>query len=386
MFASLDAACAALEPLAREFDATTLTPGDAARTLEQLGTIRRLVDGMVAKTAKRISDTSAHMFTGDRNAASFVAKNLGITSGEARDAIDTATMLEELPATDAAVRAGELSAKQAHMIAAASNANPSAERELLDAAQHGLAPLRDACIAARAAVENPDTRRARHHHERSFRHWLDADGMIAGRFRLAPEIGAQVVKQIDAETQRIFRSHKRGEHEPLDAYAADSFAAAVLGEHTEKKADPNATVHVFVDHDALTRGNALPGETCEIAGVGPVNVAWVRELLGSAFVTAIVKNGKDITTVAHLGRHIPAEVLTALIASGRECDIKGCNHRGYLERDHVREFAKGGPTALWNLIWLCYVHHRLKSTGWILGPPDTETGKRELAPPAEQVA
>jgi hypothetical protein len=38
------------------------------------------------------------------------------------------------------------------------------------------------------------------------------------------------------------------------------------------------------------------------------------------------------------------------------------------------------------LIWLCYVHHRLKSTGWILGPPDTETGKRELAPTAEQVA
>jgi hypothetical protein len=142
-------------------------------------------------------------------------------------------------------------------------------------------------------------------------------------------------------------------------------------------------VHVLVDHDALTRGEARDGETCEIPGVGPVDAQWVRSLLGEAFLTAIVKKGKDISTVAHLGRHIPAEVRTALIVGGRECVVEGCSNRGYLELDHSEvDYAKDGPTALWNLDWECSVHHRLKTQGWRLGPPDPTTGKRRLDPPA----
>jgi 5-methylcytosine-specific restriction endonuclease McrA len=74
--------------------------------------------------------------------------------------------------------------------------------------------------------------------------------------------------------------------------------------------------------------------------------------------------------------------MTALLVSGRECDIEGCNNRGYLERDHIHDHAQGGPTSFANLGWLCYLHHRLKSSGWQLGPRDPTTGKRTLrAPP-----
>ena len=51
-----------------------------------------------------------------------------------------------------------------------------------------------------------------------------------------------------------------------------------------------------------------------------MNVEWVRSLLGDAFLTVVIKKGKDITTVAHLGRHVIAEVQTALssrVASAR---------------------------------------------------------------------
>jgi 5-methylcytosine-specific restriction endonuclease McrA len=78
--------------------------------------------------------------------------------------------------------------------------------------------------------------------------------------------------------------------------------------------------------------------------------------------------------------------MTALIVSGRECDVEGCNHRGYLERDHVQDHAKGGPTSFANLGWLCYRHHRLKSGGWILGPPHPVTRKRTLRPPNARAA
>jgi hypothetical protein len=206
--------------------------------------------------------------------------------------------------------------------------------------------------------------------------------MLAGRYRFTPEIGGLVKAAVVAASQRVYRSHKAGtDHESHEAYAADAVAQLILGD-TAAKSGVDATVHIVVDHGALVRGRPAEGEVCEIPGVGPVDVGWVRELLGSAFLTAVVKKGKDILTVAHLGRHVPAEVMTALIVSGRECDVECCNNRGYLERDHVHDHAKGGPTSFANLAWLCYSHHRLKSAGWLLGTPNPESGKRVLrAPP-----
>jgi hypothetical protein len=233
-------------------------------------------------------------------------------------------------------------------------------------------------VQARAEVEDSAARAKRQHAAREFRAWTDPDGMIAGRFRLPPEIGGRFKAAVEKRTQQIFRDHKHGEHEPLDAYAADALTELVLGDGT---AAVSTTLHVVVDHGALVRGETLPGERCEIPGVGPVSLGWARSLLGEAFVTAIIAKGKDIATVAHFGRHIPAELQTALIVGGRECEIDGCNHRGYLERDHVEDHAKGGITALWNLIWLCYAHHRRKTAGWAISEADPRTGKRTLTEP-----
>jgi hypothetical protein len=386
MFDSFASARVALAASARNFDAASLTHDDALRAVEELGAIRRLTEGMLAKAAKRVADATAPAEGGARAGTALVARSLGTGVGEVRAAIATATRLQGLPATDDAVRAGTLSSTQAHMIAEAASANPDSEHELLAAAKRGLVPLKDACIAARARAEDPDQRRKRQQGERGLRMWTDTDGMVAGRFRLTPEVGGQVKAAIDAQVQRIFRKRRAGlDHEPHEAYAADALAGFVLGTDEVPKG-VSATVHVVIDHGALMRGGAVDGEVCEIPGVGPVDVAWVRELLGSAFLTAVIKRGKDILTVAHLGRHVPAEVRTALEVSGHECDVEGCFNRGYLERDHTHDHAKGGPTAFWNLGWLCYPHHRLKSAGWLLGPADPVTRKRILRPPPQRVA
>jgi hypothetical protein len=216
--------------------------------------------------------------------------------------------------------------------------------------------------------------------------WSASDGMVEGHFRLTPEVGGHVKNLIDRRTQKIFRSRRRsGPHESHEAYAADALAEIVRADGADG-ADAKGTAaiatHVMIDHAALVRGNALPGERCEIPGVGPVNVEWVRSLLGESFVTAIVKKGRDITTVAHFGRHIPVHLRTAMIVGGRECSAEGCHNRGYLELDHERDFAKGGPAAWWNLDWYCSVDHDRKTRGWTLGPRNPYTGKRMLTPPA----
>jgi hypothetical protein len=298
--------------------------------------------------------------------------------------------LEQLPETAAAVQEGRLSARQAELVADAATRNPGAEAALLEAAGGGMVPLKDACVRARADAEDSDARAARQHASRRWRMWTANDGMVEGHFRLAPEVGGGLKALIDHETQRIFRSRRRsGPHEAHEAYAADAFANLLRrGEVKGKPANgpakgPNTTVHIVIDHPALVRGQALEGEKCEIPGVGPVNVAWVREMLGEAFVTAVIKKGRDITTVAHFGRHIPAHLRTAMIVGGRECVIVGCHARGYLEMDHCEvDYAKGGPAAWWNLGYGCAVHHRRKTQGWKLGPRDPKSGKRTLEPPA----
>jgi hypothetical protein len=396
MFATLVSTRRTLDDLAREFDAPALSPEAALRFVDELGAVRRVVDGMLAKAAKRAIESDRYAGIG----AASVARTLGVATGEVRAAIETATKLEALPATDSAVRAGRLSAREAQMIVDAAAANPAAEADLLATATRGLVPLRDACVAARAAIEDPADRRRRHQKLREWHSWTDPDGMLAGRYRFAPEVGGLLKTRIDAHVQRVLRAHKAGaEHEPLAAYAADVVAAFILGNAIEATDDAtnladaptavldlsatgvDATVHILIDHAVLMGGGTVDGDVCEIPGVGPVDVAWVRELLGSAFLTVVIKKGKDILTVAHLGRHVPAEVQTALLVRGRECDVDGCNSRGYLERDHVHDHARGGPTAFSNLGWLCYAHHRLKSAGWRLGPPDPATRKRKLRPP-----
>ncbi len=174
--------------------------------------------------------------------------------------------------------------------------------------------------------------------------WTASDGMLEGHFKVTPEVGGRIKACIEDGARRHFREARTdGAREPQDRYAADAFADAVTGAPGSPKSG-GYSAHVLIDHEALLRGRALEGETCEIPGVGPVSVEWVREILGSAFVTAIIKRGKDITTVAHLGRHIPAELMTAMVVSDRECSIQGCSGREYLELDHCEiDHASGGP-------------------------------------------
>jgi hypothetical protein len=386
MFDTLTTTRSTLERLASGFEPGTLTGEQAMRVVTELGVIRRLVDGMLGLAAKRVDETSAHAASGARDAAHFLAKAVGSDTSNARRVITTTKRLEQLPETAAAVREGRLSARQAELIADAATRNPEAEATLLKAAREGLTPLKDACVLARARVEDPDARAARQHAGRRLRMWTANDGMVEGHFKVTPEVGGRFRAVIDAGTHRIFRIRRAsGPHESHDAYAADALAdllprSTVTGEApTASKTVTN--VHVVIDHTALVRGHALEGERCQIPGVGPVNVAWVREILGEAFVTAVIKKGRDITTVAHFGRHIPAHLRTAMIVGGRECVIEGCDARGYLEIDHEIDHAQGGPTAWWNLQYGCAIHHRRKTRGWKLGPRNPNTGKRTLNPP-----
>jgi hypothetical protein len=384
MLETVTATRSAMEEFAAGFEPCTVTHGQAVQMVEDLGVIHRLAEGVLAKAATRVAETAGCRTGAERDAAQLYARAVGVELSEARRVMTTVRRLQHLPETAAAVRDGLLSARQAQFVADAALHDPDAESELIAVAEQGMVPLKDACLAVRARVDDPVERAARQHAARQFRMWTAGDGMLEGHFRLPPEVGGRVKAAIDTRVQGIFRARrKHGTHESHEAYAAGALAELFDADAPNVSTVLSATLHVVVDHGALVRGNVLPGERCEIPGVGPVSVEWVRGLLGEAFVTAVVKKGRDITTVAHFGRHIPAQLRTAMIVGGRECDIAGCHHRGYLELDHSDvDFAKGGPAAWWNLDWKCSICHDRKTRGWKLGPRDPITGKRTLEPSA----
>ncbi|WP_421121540.1 HNH endonuclease signature motif containing protein [Aquihabitans daechungensis] len=142
----------------------------------------------------------------------------------------------------------------------------------------------------------------------------------------------------------------------------------------------NVKVIVTIDHTALLRGHTRPGETCEIAGVGPVPVAAVRDILrDDPFLAVVVRKGRDVVTVAHHGRGLNAHQRTAIEANGIRCTNIACNRTTAIEIDHRVPYAHDPVTKLDNQDPLCSDCHRIKTHhGHHLEPG---TGRRRLLPP-----
>ena len=142
----------------------------------------------------------------------------------------------------------------------------------------------------------------------------------------------------------------------------------------------DAKIIVRIDHTALRRGHCVEGETCEIAGIGPVPVATVREWMGDAFVAAVLTKGDDVQKVVHLGRKFRSTQRTALQWQNPVCARKGCANRLGLEYDHFEDWATTHTTRVEAAKRFCHPCHQLKSRGWRVSDPD-EHGECTFTPP-----
>jgi hypothetical protein len=367
----------ALKATARTLDPVCVDGGDAATLLELVSEGERVCAAMKALMARRVDETGVWRNGGHRSAAHWVAEATGATVGAAARTLETARALDQLPDTDAAFRAGQLSDVQAAEITATAVADPNAEAALLETAgSTSVKGLRDRCREVRAGAEADDKAWARRLHETRRAHdWTDPDGSYRLEARLAPDAGARFSSAWQAHINRIFCDARRaGRREPRAAYAAD----ALLALASEGPCKP-VEVRVTVDSAALSRGHTEPGERCEIDRVGPVPVAMARALLGDAAVTVMTRDGVDITTVSSPKRTIPVKLRRALEARYPTCGVKSCANDQFLEIDHIVPLEHHGSTEIDNLWRLCSHHHRLKTYGgWkVIG----NNGDRNLAPP-----
>jgi Domain of unknown function (DUF222) len=295
----------ALKATAGALDPACVDGRDAAQLFEVVSEGERVCGATKALLARRVEETRVWREGGYHSAAHWVADTTGETVGAAARTLETARALDQLPETDAAFRAGRLSATQAVEITNAAGADPSAESGLLEAAATSVKGLRDECRQVRAGAEEDDRAWGRRLHESRRAHkWTDPDGAYCVSARMAPDAGARFDAAWEAHTDRIFREARQaGCRETRAAYAADALVALA----TDGPCKPVA-FQLVSDNAAIERGHTESGERCEIAGIGPVPVTTARALLADSRVTVMVRDGDDITAVSSPKRTIPTKL------------------------------------------------------------------------------
>ena len=359
---------------------------DAVRVVGLLAPLGHQLVAVTSGAGARAAATDAWRRTGHPSAADWLAHATGTGVGAAKEALATQDRLEDLPEVKDAHRKGELSEQQANEVSKAAKADPKAQKRLVRKAKRStLKSLKKDCERTRnAADKNPGERRRRIHDERHLRWWKGSDGALKGSFSISPDKGAAVKARVEAEVDRIFKAARQeGRREDWDAYAADALVNLITRQGGQPKA-PRWDLVVHIDFQTMLRGRPLPGELCEIAGVGPVPVELIADLEGNPFIKAVIRDGTDIRTVCHFGRHIPAELRTALETRDPVCSVPGCDKDWRLELDHnLIDFANDGPASWWNIDPKCRHHHRQKThEGYRLqGPP----GARKWIGPDGQI-
>src|SRR5205807_2182673 len=121
-----------------------------------------------------------------------------------------------------------------------------------------------------------------------------------------------------AETDNVFKKARaEGCTEALGAYRSDALVNLICGGGA--KVDTHVVIRV---EESRLRGE---GGLCE-AGGAPVPVSEaIGAMLARAFVKIVTHRGVDVTQVVHHGRHIPAELKTAIFErDGYTCVRPGC--------------------------------------------------------------
>jgi 5-methylcytosine-specific restriction endonuclease McrA len=252
-------------------------------------------------------------------------------------------------------------------------ATPATEARLLALAGAGTAAHVERLVRGwrqmdrQAEAREADTQ----HVSRSLRVYPDEDGMVVVRGRLAPEVGALLLRALDAARETLYRRARGAAAgtEPADPAAEpptlaqqQADALALLAEAALRhELDPGARgerhqVVVHVDA-AVLADPAQPGQSVLEDGVRVS--AETSQRLACDASRVVMRHDRDGTLleVGARTRTIPPALRRALQHRDRGCRFPGCGVR-FGQGHHVWHWAQGGPTTLANLLLLCRRHHR----------------------------
>ena len=296
---------------------------------------------------------------------------MGLDLGAARERVRVARALGTLPALAEALARGELS--YAKVRALTRVATPETEARLLAVGNAGTAAHIERIVRGWRRVDRRAEAReaARQHGHRALHVYHDEDGTVVLRGRLAPEVGALLLRALDAASEALYqRRRENGPVPPVADPAAEpptraqqqADALALLAETVlHHELDPGAPgeryqVVVHVDAGALADPDQ-PGQSVLEDSVR-ISAETSRRLACDA--SRVVMHHDEDGRLLEVGartRTIPPALRQALQHRDRSCRFPGCSVR-FGQGHHLRHWVQGGPTTLTNLAMLCRRHHR----------------------------
>jgi len=326
-------------------------------------------------------DTQKGWNNGFLSCAHWLNWRTGIDLGAAREKVRVARALPGLPLISAAIACGSISYAKVRAITRV--ATPETEQRLLDVALAGTAShverivrawrRTDRVIAAREA----DAR----HTSRQLTTWIDDDGMMVLRGRLAPEIGAVLHRAREAAADRLRRESKEAPETGLVAEVtwgqrrADALGrlaeVALTADLDAAHAGDRYQVVLHVEAAAGAGAPASP-DGADVPGDGVLEVddaairvsaETSRRLACDASVVAMHHDAdRHVLDVGRKTRTIPTAIRRALSARDTRCQFPGCSAKR-CDAHHIDHWMDGGPTNFDNLVLLCRRHHRLVHEG-----------------------
>ena len=297
---------------------------------------------------------------GFRSCAHWLSWRTGLSLGPARERIRVARCLPSLPHISAALAKGKLSYSKVRAMTRMATAEN--EEQLLTFATHGTTAHVERLVRERRRMlAGDDSAAAERAARRGLSVYVTDDGDYEIRGRLAPEVGALLLKALEATEDKLYKEQRAAgtEHETTAAgRRADAF-----GLWLEERVQPKVQLVV---HSVDTPGSFdTPGLVVTEEGAGVPAETCLR-LCSDAEVVPVTRGADgSVLDVGRRRRTVDWRLRKALEARDGGCRFPGCDSRLRTHAHHIRHWAQGGETALDNLVLLCPFHHRtVHEGGW----------------------
>jgi 5-methylcytosine-specific restriction endonuclease McrA len=375
-------------------DATHEPATDLDRLGDEIAELSTHLDAATARLLDLIREFDARggWNAGFRSCAAWLSWRVGLDPGAARERVRVARALGTLPRLAQALAHGELS--YAKVRALTRVATPETEEQLLAVARAGTAEHVERIVRGWRRVDRQAEAQeeARRHTGRALHVYQDEDGMVVVRGRLAPEVGALLMRALDAARETLYQRSRELSREPAgdivpvfqaENVSAETFSHAMpagVSTETPTMAQQQADALALVAETALHRGidpgapgdryqvvvhvdapvladTDAPGQSVLEAGTH-VSAETSRRLACDASRVVMRHDAHGhVVEVGARTRTIPPALRRALDHRDRGCRFPGCG-LPFGQGHHIRHWAYGGPTTLSNLAVLCRRHHR----------------------------
>lgn len=311
---------------------------------------------------------------GHRSCAHWLAFRTGIDLGAAREKVRTARVLVGLPETGASMARGELSFSQVRALTRV--ATPENEADLLELATGCTTAQLERIVRGwkRGTRKDEEALERQRHETRTLSVFPAEDGTYLVRGTLTPEVGALLMRAIEAASDALFREQPMPELETdraaaqrradaLGLLAERALATGFAGEGAPISGTKPERYQVVLHVDPETlEAESEPGRS-ELEDGTRVSAETSRRISCDVAVVPI-RHAPDgsVLDVGRRTRTISPALRRALEARDRGCRFPGCGLR-FTDGHHVVHWADGGETSLSNTVLLCPFHHRLVHEG-----------------------